>query len=148
MIKVLFVRHADIDLPPTSKDPSLNAAGRLRAQALAYTVAHAGIGAIFTSELIRTKQTVAPIAARLSVLAREAPSTLIDDLLAGPDEAVALVAGHSNTVPKMIAALGVSGPPPMIGEADFDNLFVVTANPATHRATLVHLKYGRTGNSP
>ena len=65
--------------------------------------------------------------------------------MSGPDGAVVLIAGHSNTVPEMIAALGVPPPLPTIGEQDFDNLFVVTANAATGQAALVALKYGKEG---
>ena len=60
MRTVFLVRHANIDLPPTSNDPDLNAAGRQRADALATVLGAAGVGRIFTSELRRTKQTVAP----------------------------------------------------------------------------------------
>ena len=145
MIKVVFVRHADIDLPPASLDPPLNASGRARAQALAHVAGTAGITAIFTSSYARTKQTVAPIAARSNLQPRESSDGLIGDLLSSPDGAVVLIAGHSNTVPEMIAALGVSPPLPTIGERDFDNLFVVTANAATGQAALVALKYGKEG---
>jgi broad specificity phosphatase PhoE len=61
MLKVILVRHANIDLlDPAPEDPPLNAAGRARAQALARVVGTAGVTAIFTSPLIRTKQTVEP----------------------------------------------------------------------------------------
>ena len=141
MLKVLLIRHADIDLPRASPDPPLNASGHLRAQALAHVVMTAGVTAIFTSQFLRTKQTVEPIAARLALRPREVSGTLIDELLAGPDGAVVLIAGHSNTLPEMIAALGVPSPLPIIEEPDFDNLFVVIANTALRQASLVHLKY-------
>jgi phosphohistidine phosphatase SixA len=143
MITVLFVRHADIDLPPASPNPSLNLSGHARAEGLVHVAGRAGVNAIFTSSYARTKETVAPLAARLGLQAREAPTGLIDDLLSGPDGAVVLIAGHSNTVPQMIAALGVPPPLPVIGESDFDNLFVVTAIATTGQAALVNLKYGR-----
>jgi broad specificity phosphatase PhoE len=141
MIKVLLVRHANIDQPPASQNPSLNAAGRGRAQALARVAGKAGISAIFTSSYARTKETVAPFAARLGLEPREAPAGLIGDLMSGPDGAVVLIAGHSNTIPAMIAALGVPPPLPVIGEGDFDNLFVVTAIATTGNAALVNLAY-------
>ena len=46
MKRFLLVRHADIDLPPTSSDPSLNAAGRARALALARLAGTASSAAI------------------------------------------------------------------------------------------------------
>ena len=141
MIKVFLVRHADIELPPTTPDPSLSAAGHARAKALARVLGAEPIGAIFTSEAKRTKETVMPLAALHHVAAAEAPATLIQDLLAGPGNAVAVVAGHSNTIPAMIDALGVPAPLPKIGERHFDNLFLVVV-PATGHAVLTQLKYG------
>jgi phosphohistidine phosphatase SixA len=140
MKRFLLVRHADIDLPPTSSDPSLNAAGRARALALARIAGTAGITAIFTSALERTKQTVAPLAARLGLQPKDAPDGLIVQLLSSPDDGVVLIAGHSNTVPAMMAALGVPPPLPIIGESDFDNLFLV-AVPTAANAAMVNLKY-------
>lgn len=143
MIKVFLARHADIDLPRTSSDPDLNAAGRARAQALTGVEGVADVKAIFTSTFARTKQTVAPLAAMLGLEPRVTSGNLISDLLSGPDGAVVLIAGHSDTVPTMIGALGVAPPLPIIYEPDFDNLFVVTAMPATRQAALVRLKYGK-----
>src|SRR3954454_6091824 len=145
MVTVLLVRHADVDLPPAagSDDPPLNAAGRARAEALAHVAGVAGVTTIFTSPFARTKQTVGPLAARLGVQPREAPSiqALAREVLSGPAGAVVLIAGHANTVPQMIAALGV--PPPMltIGDREFDNLFVVSVT-GLGRASPVRLKYG------
>jgi hypothetical protein len=52
---------------------------------------------------------------------------------------VVLVAGHSDTIPEIVTALGATAPPP-ITEAEFDNLYVITiAGDATQ---LVHMRYG------
>jgi len=141
---VLAVRHADIDLPAASEDPELNAAGRARADDLAHAVAMSGVSTIFTSELTRTKQTVAPTARELGLLPRPAPpaSTLAQEAQVGLFGAVVLVAGHSNTIPAILTAFGPTSVP-TIGEREFDNLFVLT----THSANgpyLLHLRYGST----
>ena len=142
MITVLLVRHADIDLPPVTADPSLNDAGRERAEALAHVVGTAGVNTVFTSSLTRTKETVEPILEVLGIGAREMPAaaTVAQKARAGEFGAVVLIAGHSNTVPEVIAALGVPAPPPVIGETQFDNLFVVTLIEPTG-ANLLALKY-------
>jgi phosphohistidine phosphatase SixA len=139
---ILLVRHADIDLPPTTADPSLNEAGRVRAAALAYVAGSAGVTTVFTSPLTRTKETVAPIVEALGVHAREMPpaDTVARQARAGQLGAVVLIAGHSNTVPEVIAALGVPAPAPVIGETQFDNLFVVTLAESAV-ASLLTLKY-------
>ena len=142
MITVLLVRHADINLPPTSDDPPLNAAGRARAKTLAHVAGAAGVTAVFTSSLTRTKQTVKPLVALSGLQPREAPppAALAYEVLSSTAGTVVLVAGHTNTVPQMIAALGAS--PPTIGEHEFDNLFVVTvAGPG--KASVLRLKYGK-----
>ncbi|WP_433295564.1 histidine phosphatase family protein [Actinoplanes sp. CA-030573] len=138
MITILLVRHADIDLPPASADPGLNDAGRERAAALAHVVRGAGVNRVFTSAYRRTKETVA----RVGVEAREMPDAVAKELVDGD---VVLIAGHSNTVPAVIGELGVDGPLPVIGETEFDNLFVVTVGDS---AGLVTLKYGKEPGTP
>ncbi|MFI5895083.1 phosphoglycerate mutase family protein [Actinoplanes sp. NPDC051513] len=133
MITVLLVRHADIDLPPASADPPLNATGRARAEALARVVGRAGVTAVFTSALTRTKQTVASV----GIESRVMPDDVAPRIRAGEFGDVVLIAGHSNTVPEVIAELGVAAPP-VIGETEFDNLFVVTVS---DDAALLSLKY-------
>ncbi|MFI5492106.1 phosphoglycerate mutase family protein [Actinoplanes sp. NPDC051859] len=137
MITTLLVRHGEIDLPPTSSDPDLNAAGRARAEALAHVAGSAGVATVFTSALKRTKQTAGPLLDLLGIDVWEMPppTVIVPRIAAGEFGQVVLIVGHSNTVPQVIAALGVPTPP-VIGETDFDNLFVVTAG------ELLRLKYG------
>jgi len=142
VVTVLLVRHADIDLPPASADPPLNAAGRARAKALAQLVGAAGVTAVFTSSFTRTKQTVKALASQLGIQPQEAPPALVQLVLSGAAGPAVLVAGHSNTVPQMITALGGLPPGVVIGENEFDNLFVVTAG-GPGGASVVRLKYGK-----
>jgi phosphohistidine phosphatase SixA len=142
MITVILVRHADIDLPPRSADPPLSAAGRRRAETLAHVIGPAGATSLFTSTYLRTVQTMKPLATQTGLVPQPvpAPDVWAQQVVAGALGELVVVAGHSNTVPEMLEALGV--PAPAIGERDFDNLFVVTvASPGN--AHLVHLKYGK-----
>jgi broad specificity phosphatase PhoE len=144
MRTILLVRHADIDLPPSSTDPPLNEAGKKRAEQLAFIAGHVGVSTIFTSTLVRTKQTVAPLATRLGTVGRVAPEPelLAKQVLSGSVGDTVLIAGHSNTIPPMIKALGVAAAAiPVIGERDFDNLFIVTVT-GSGEAGLLCLKYG------
>ena len=138
---VLAVRHADIDLPRTSENPPLNAAGRLRADALARLVGGAGVSTILTSEFLRTRQTAAPLAGRLGLTPRLTPpaAVLAHQIRAGELGDVVLVAGHSDTVPEILTALGAPPPSP-IAEAEFDNLYVAAVS--AEAAQLLHLHYG------
>jgi broad specificity phosphatase PhoE len=142
MVTVLAIRHADIDLPPGSQDPDLNTAGRARAAALAHVVGVSGVSTIFTSELNRTKQTVEPTARALGLLPRLAPpaATLAREAQAGRLGALVLVAGHTNTIPTILTALGATSVP-VIGEREFDNLFVLMTQSGGD-PQLLHLQYG------
>jgi phosphohistidine phosphatase SixA len=143
MKTVLFVRHADIDLPAASRDPVLNAAGAQRAEELARVVGAARIASVFTSGLRRTKLTAEPLVARLGLRPSVVPppEEFARQVRAGELGAVIIVVGHSNTVPDMIAALGVVTPP-IIGEREFDNLFLVTVA-GNGEVPLLALKYGK-----
>jgi broad specificity phosphatase PhoE len=142
VVTVLAVRHADVDLPPHGSDPDLNAAGRQRAETLARLAGGAGVTAILTSRFRRTQQTVEPLVQRLAVTPRVAPDAaeLAQQIRAAELGDVVVVAGHSNTVPELLDALGVD-PVPVIPETEFDNLFVVTVLPASG-AELLRLRYG------
>jgi broad specificity phosphatase PhoE len=143
MSTVLLVRHADIDLPALSRDPVLNAAGVQRAEELARVVGAAQVASVFTSALRRTKLTAAPLTTRLGLRPSEVPppEEFARQVRAGELGAVIMVVGHSNTVPEMIAALGVVTPP-IIGEREFDNLFLVTVA-GNGEMPLLALKYGK-----
>jgi phosphohistidine phosphatase SixA len=118
-------------------DPGLSEAGRARAEALAAALRDAGITAIFATEYKRTQQTAAPLAKLLGIDVQTVPSKDTAALIAKVKAAKGhvLVIGHSNTVPGTIKALGVATPV-TIGEADYDNLFVVTLG---ERPSLVRL---------
>lgn len=138
MVTILLVRHADIDLPPASADPPLNEAGRLRAETLAQIIGPAGITAVFTSRFRRTVETAEPTLKLTGLTAREMPPGVARAAAAGEFGPLVFIAGHSNTVPAVIAELGVPSPP-VIGEAEFDNLFIVTVTEGG--ANLLALKY-------
>ena len=139
---VILSRHAErADGAATmgaSTDPELSAAGKERAERLATMLAEANVGAIFTTEFRRTKDTAAPLAARAKVSAEVVPAgqlaALVDKIKARASDTV-FVVGHSNTVPQIIKALG--GPDVTIGDNEYSNLFIWV--PAT--GTLTRLRY-------
>jgi phosphohistidine phosphatase SixA len=110
---VIVVRHAEKAEVPGS-DPPLSTAGRARAEALADALADAGVGTVITTQLARTRQTAAPLAARIGIVPQvvEAASGQRDAHVAAVADAVrradgvVLVVGHSNTVMQIVAALG------------------------------------------
>ncbi|MEO5718641.1 MAG: phosphoglycerate mutase family protein, partial [Chthoniobacterales bacterium] len=138
---VFVVRHAeraDAD-GPAQPDPVLSETGRTRAAALAKELRDAGIGHIYTSEFKRTQETAAPLADSLGVKAEVVPgketAALVDKLKAGSGNT--LVVGHSDTVPEIIKALGVSTAV-TLGPKDYDDLFLVQMEQPPR---LIHLHY-------
>ncbi len=108
--RVLFlVRHAEKAAGPP-KDPLLSEAGSARAIALADLLVDAGVTHLFASEFQRTQLTLAPLAQRIAktvtVVNAGDPAALIATLQALPPGAVAVVAGHSNTLPPLVRGLG------------------------------------------
>ena len=144
---VYLVRHAEKGTEPAN-DPPLTNAGRARAQALSVALGDAGVRAILTTQLLRTRETGRPLAERLGITAqvvgvtgaaREHAADVARAVRAQPSGAV-LVVGHSNTVPLIIEALG--GPAmPAICDAAYANLYVVQLW-GDGKVTLARTEYG------
>jgi broad specificity phosphatase PhoE len=138
---VLLVRHADRQ----GNADALNAAGTERAEELAHVLEKAGIGAIYSSEAVRTQQTAAPTATLLGLTPTAMPAAdvagLVSLIRSDHSGQTVLVVGHSNTVPQIIVALG--GPTVTIGENEYDNLYVLTLCPCRwQNVKLTSLQYG------
>ena len=155
-VTVIFVRHAEKDTSSaTNRDPGLTEEGAARAEALARLVGKAGVTHLFASEFTRTKATLAPLAKGLSLDVKEIPAQqggrMLAALRALPPGAVAVVAGHSNTVPALVEGLGgeieglVDTPPygEILADDEYDRLFLVTL-PAGKETTVktIELRYG------
>ena len=56
------------------------------------------------------------------------------------DGGLALVVGHSNTVPEIVRSLTGSDAVPPIGEEEFDTLYVVSV-PTIGKASVLRMKY-------
>lgn len=141
-VTVIFTRHAEKAASPAD-DPPLTATGEKRAELLASMLADSGVDAIYVSELQRTQQTAAPLAARLHVKPTVIPANDTDALvkaIRARNKGVVFVVGHSNKLPKIIEALG--GPKVDIPETQYDNLYVLTLG-AT-QSSLLRLHYGDT----
>lgn len=125
---VFLVRHAERAATSghVPSDTGLSQAGYERAQHLAQELRDAQIGVIFTSEYKRTQETAVPLAQSSGIQPEIVPGDDIRSLVAKIKAARGnvLVVGHSNTLPQIIAALGVSSRV-TVSESDYDNLFVV-----------------------
>ena len=141
---VIIVRHAEKVIDPNNPDVDLSPAGQARAQEIARVLSDAGINAIYATQYKRTQQTVKPLADKLGLTPVIVNSRNTGDLLgqirAQRSGQTVFIAGHNNTVPEIIAALG--GPQyPAIPESQYDNLYIVTVY-RTGKARVVKMKYG------
>jgi broad specificity phosphatase PhoE len=141
---IIIVRHGEKAAEPAA-DPPLTPAGVVRARALADLVKDAGVTAIVSTQLQRTRLTVAPTAAKLGITAeiidaRLTPRATADSILAKHRGQTVLVSGHSNTVPAIIAAFGAPQPAD-ICDSGYDNVFVVTV-PPSGGASVTRLHFG------
>ena len=128
---VYLVRHAEKAALPAN-DPPLTPAGEARARALAAALRDAGVQAIITTQLLRTRETARPLAELLHVMpevvaaggpSREHAKAVAEAVRAHAGQTV-LVVGHSNTVNQIIEQLG--GPKlPDICDNAYANIFVV-----------------------
>ncbi len=123
---VYVVRHAE--KASDAEDPPLTAQGQARAEALAALLAAEPLAAVFSTPYERTRQTSAPTAAAqgLTVIEYDPRSDLPGLILAEHAGQRVLVAGHSNTVPSIVAGLGVEPPPEEIPHERYGDLYRVT----------------------
>ncbi len=139
---IFLVRHAETAAAAGDRNPELSAIGRERAEKLAKTLKDAGIVAVFATEYRRTQETATPVARMAGVEvtllpAKDAPLALAAKWKDGTLPGNALVVGHSNTLPEIIGALGVSASV-KIEESEHDQLFVLV--PGTD-PRLIRLRY-------
>lgn len=146
---VYVVRHAEKAATPAD-DPPLSAEGAARAAALADLLADAGVRHVYSSQFRRTRDTAAPLADRLGREVTVLPITGPDvaaalraqarQIVTEAEGAAALVVGHSNTVPIMIAEW-TGEPMADLDEGAYGDLFVVTLQ-ADGTARLERRRYG------
>lgn len=97
---IILVRHAE--KAEDSRDPELSAEGKARAARLVKAVGKLRPGGFFTTDFIRTRDTIAPLAAKrkkqVETYDPRKPQDLIDKIINSKTKRF-VVAGHSNTVP-------------------------------------------------
>ena len=146
---VVLVRHAE-KAADDPRDPTLSEAGKLRAAALLRVLGETRVTHVWTSEFKRTKDTAAPVAARAKVTPVEVPGKDLPVLAARIKElapgSIALVVGHSNTLPALAKALGA----PLsnlangtdLRDDEYDRLSVITLAQEGLDSGLLELRYG------
>jgi phosphohistidine phosphatase SixA len=145
---VVLVRHAEKELDAISDAP-LSPQGEKRATRLAQmfgdSEAFGRVRKVYVTNTRRTQQTAAALEQRLNVPgqvveAKTDSRELARRVLRENRGSVALVVGHSNTVPEIVAALSGAEVVPPIAEEEYDTLYVVTV-PTIGKASVLRMKY-------
>lgn len=124
---IVLVRHAEkVD---DSRDAALSDQGRARAAALAQALRDLPVDAAYATEFQRTAATLGPLCTQRSLQPTTLPAAetgaLAGKLLRDHCGQTVVVCGHSNTVPFLLQALGMTREI-AIGDDEYDRLFVVT----------------------
>ncbi len=156
-VTVFLLRHAEAGDRSKTNDPALTAAGEQRAKALARLLGNAAVTHLFASEYKRTQLTLVPLARstslRVQVISSRKREEQLRALRSLPGGAIAVVAGHSNTLPQL--ALGLGGRVTNLSKRGFiahdayDRLFMVALPTGKSVQTqTIELRYGaaRGGN--
>lgn len=121
---VFLVRHAEKQEGP---DPSLTAAGIVRAEALAERLADVGLTEIYSTNYARTRETAEAVSKATGVKV----SLYDPSYLPGFSESLmftagrVLVVGHSNTTPGLVTLLGGDAGAPIDDASEFNRLYTV-----------------------
>lgn len=129
---VYVMRH--LNTPAGQADPDLLPEGRRAAEALAAWFQGERPVAIYVTDYKRTRQTAAPLAARLGLTPIVYDPADTPGLIARvrAEHGAVLIVGHSNTVPEIVAALGGARPAPLAHE-DFGDVWRIAPGGATTR---------------
>jgi broad specificity phosphatase PhoE len=129
---LLVVRHAEA--ARGSDDPELTEAGAARAVRLAEVAKDAGVTVAYVTQFRRTRDTAAPLVAAGSAklievgversAIKEQTAALARRIPAEHTCETILIAGHSNTVPMFVEALG-GRTVPEIAHDEHDRLYIV-----------------------
>jgi broad specificity phosphatase PhoE len=145
---IVLVRHAEKQVGAINDAP-LTPQGELRATRLAQMFGDADafgrVGRIYVSDTRRSQQTAAGVAQRLGLTpvivdAKSSSADLARRVLRENRGARALIVGHSNTVPQLVAELAGVENVPVMGDEEFDTVYVVTV-PTIGHASVLRLKY-------
>lgn len=145
---IVVLRHAEKQINSISDSP-LSPQGELRAERLAQmfgdSVEFGRIERIYVTDTRRTQQTAATLAQRLDVkpeIAKpnETPSEIARRALSENRGGIALVVGHSNTVPDIVRTLADEEHVPLFSDEEFDTIYIVSV-PTIGEASVLRMKY-------
>ena len=126
-IHIFLVRHAEKSTNDP-RDPDLSEAGFERAQKLMFHLEKAGITKIYATKYKRTQQTVQPLADKLGIEIELYETDLVDiiSMVKSTHKGNVLIAGHSNSTPKLVNKLLGRERFEKLDESVYDKLFLMS----------------------
>ena len=129
-LTVVLLRHAEKDLSEgaNTANPELSAAGKLRAERLIKAVNKYHPDAIYSTNYIRTKATVMPLARknrRMILMYDPRNLNQMRDLILSGKLKRILVVGHNNTTPALVNLLLKEEKYKQLPESEYDKIWVV-----------------------
>ncbi|MEC8956405.1 MAG: phosphoglycerate mutase family protein [Pseudomonadota bacterium] len=145
---IIFVRHAEKDTS-IDNNPGLTEAGKRRVFELTRQLKDAdvvtGIDAIYSTSFKRNIETVEPLARTLNLnihkYEKDDYEIVLEEILDTYKGKIILVAGHSDTLPGLMAELGASKKVPDIADNEYDNIYIVSI-PWFGKTKTIRLRYG------
>jgi broad specificity phosphatase PhoE len=145
---IVLIRHAEKQVGAIDDAP-LTPQGELRAARLAQMFgdsnAFGRVQQIYVSDTRRSQQTAAGLAQRLNlkpvvVDGKSSSAELARRVLQENRGGLAIIVGHSNTVPQLVTALSDMKEVPAIEDQEFDTMYVVTV-PTIGKPSVLRMKY-------
>jgi broad specificity phosphatase PhoE len=146
---VIIVRHAEKEAVPENSgktsmmqhDVNLTEAGEQRAARLAQMLSKSEVTVVFSTNTIRTIETVNNYADQqgLQIIIYSDTESLADEIKSNYPGGKILVSAHSNTIGPLMTALGTDSFP-QIDDDYYSGLFIVTI-PESGKSSWLHLEY-------
>jgi len=129
-LTVILLRHAEKDISEDADtaNPELSAGGKLRAQRLIKEIDKYKPDAIFSSQFIRTRATVMPLARSRRMMIQLYDYKNLDEIAAlvmsGKMKRIVIV-GHNSTTPALVNLLVGKDKYKALAESEYDKIWVV-----------------------
>jgi len=128
-LTVILLRHAEKDLSDADDpNPGLSAEGKLRAQRLIQVIGKYEPDAIYSTNYIRTRATVAPLAQTRRMMYQfydpRNLNQMRDLILSGKIKRIVVV-GHNNTTPVLANLLVKQDKYKNLAESEYDKIWVI-----------------------
>ncbi len=129
-LTIILLRHAEKDITEgaDSADPELSAEGNLRAQKLIKIINKYQPDAIYSSNYIRTRATIKPLARTRRMMTQiYDPRNLkqMHDLILSGKIKRLVVVGHNNTTPALANLLVKQNKYKQLAESEYDKIWII-----------------------